>query len=69
MPSLCLGAGQRRLDLGTAREKGQLAERRAHRRGAEHVAEQAGGQNPEGRFPASFGGSRVGWLQDARCLA
>ena len=43
-----LGTGQRRLDLGAAREKRQLAERSAHRFGAEHVAEQGGGEDAEG---------------------
>ena len=36
-----LGARQRRLDFGAAGNKGEFAERRAHRDGAEHVAEQA----------------------------
>ena len=43
-----LGAGQRRLDLGAAREKRHLAERSAHRFGAEHVAEQGGGERRRG---------------------
>ena len=34
-----LGAGERGLDLGAAGKKGLVAEHRAHRRGAEHVAE------------------------------
>jgi hypothetical protein len=35
-----LGAGERRLDLGTAGEKAELAKHRPHRGRAEHVAEQ-----------------------------
>ena len=34
-----LGAGECGLDLGAADEKGLVAKHRAHRRGAEHVAE------------------------------
>ena len=39
-PGPRLGPRQRRLDLGTAGQKTELAEHRAHRGGAEHVAEQ-----------------------------
>ncbi len=35
-----LGTGERRLHLGATRDEGKLAERRAHRRAAEHIAEQ-----------------------------
>jgi len=45
-PRLC--PGQRRLDLSAAREKGLFAEHLAHRRGAEHVAEQARSQHADG---------------------
>ena len=34
-----LGAGERRLDLGAARDKSMVAKHRAHRRGPEHVGE------------------------------
>ena len=39
-PEPSLGAGKGGLDLGAAGEKREIAEHRAHRPGAEHVAEQ-----------------------------
>jgi hypothetical protein len=47
-PEAGLGARERRLDLGAAGKEGELAEHRAHRGGAEHVAEQGRLQDADG---------------------